>query len=248
MVIYQNLTDRQSIGDKMTRITKDPDVRRREFIDCAQNLFYTKGYESTSVRDIVNEVGVAKGTFYYYFDSKLAVLEAAVEELVEQSLAVMVEIVDDESLSATQKWVLTAQVINNWKAERKEELLAISRALQKEDNTVLLFKLGKKGVQLFAPEFARIIAQGIEEGVFEVEFVEEAAEFTMAIQLAMSDTFIDVILNPECYDDPVATAQRKVAAMQNSIERILGATPGSLPLIDAQSLSAWFEDQKEMAR
>jgi AcrR family transcriptional regulator len=232
----------------MTRITKDPDVRRRELITCAQNLFYTKGYESTSVRDIVDEVGVAKGTFYYYFDSKLAVLEATVEELVEQSLAVMVDIVDDESLNATQKWVLTAQVINNWKAERKDELLAISRALQKEENTVLFFKLQKKGVQLFAPEFARIIAQGIEEGIFDVEFVEEAAEFTMAIQLVMSDTFIDIILNPECHDDPLATAQRKVAAMQYSIERILGATPDSLPLIDTQSLSAWFEDPREMAR
>jgi AcrR family transcriptional regulator len=232
----------------MTRITKDPDVRRRELINCAQNLFYTKGYENTSVRDIVNEVGVAKGTFYYYFDSKLAILEATVEELVEQSLALMEEIVDDKSLSATQKWVLTAQVINNWKSERKEELLAISRALQKEENSLLLFKIKKKGVQLFAPEFARIIAQGIEEGIFDVEFVEEAAEFTMAIQLVMSDTFIDIILNPECHDDPLATAQRKVAAMQYSIERILGATPDSLPLIDTQSLSAWFEDPGEMAR
>ncbi len=230
----------------MTRVAKDPDVRRRELITCAQNLFYTKGYESTSVKDIVNEVGVAKGTFYYYFDSKLAILEAAVEELTKQSLAIMVEIVDDESLSATEKWVLAAQVISNWKAERKEELLAIMRALQKEENTILLFKLQKKGAQLFVPEFARIIAQGIEEGVFDVEFMEESAEFTWAIQTAMSDTFIDIVLNPQYHDDPAATSQRKVAAMQNSIERLLGATPGSLPFADTQSFSAWFEDQKEM--
>jgi AcrR family transcriptional regulator len=230
----------------MTRVAKDPDVRRRELITCAQNLFYTKGYESTSVSDIVNEVGVAKGTFYYYFDSKLAILEATVEELAKQSLKLMVEIVDDESLSATQKWVLTAQVISNWKVERKEELLAIIHALQKEENTLLLFKLQKKGAQLFVPEFARIIAQGIEEGVFDVEFVEESADFTWAIQTAMSDTFVDIVLYPQSHDDPVATAQRKVAAMQSSIERILGATPGSLPFPDTQSFSAWFEEQKEM--
>lgn len=230
----------------MTRVAKDPDVRRRELITCAQNLFYTKGYESTSVRDIVNEVGVAKGTFYYYFDSKLAILEATVDELAKQSLKLVVEIVDDESLSATQKWVLTYQVVNNWKAERKEELLHIVQALRKEENTLLLFKLQKKGIQLFAPEFARIIAQGVEEGVFDVEFVEEAAELTLTMQTAMSDTFIDIVLNPQCHDDPMATAQRKVAAMQSATESILGATPGSLPLIDTQSLSAWFEDQKEM--
>jgi AcrR family transcriptional regulator len=230
----------------MTRIVKDPDERRRELITCAQTLFYTKGYESTSVNDIVDEVGVAKGTFYYYFDSKLAILEAAVEELTRQSLAIMVEIVDDESLRATEKWVLTYQVVNNWKAERKEELLHIVQALRKEENTLLLFKLQKKGAQLFAPEFAKIIAQGVEEGVFDVEFVEESAKLTLTMQTAMSDTFIDIVLNPQRYDDPAAIAQRKVAAMQNATERLLGAAPGSLPLIDTQSLSAWFEDQKEM--
>jgi AcrR family transcriptional regulator len=230
----------------MTRIVKDPDERRRELISCAQTLFYTKGYESTSVNDIVNEVGVAKGTFYYYFDSKLAILEATVEELAEQTLAIMDEIVDDESLGATQKWILVFQVINNWKAERKEELLAIMHALQKEENALLLFKFQKKGAQLFGPAFARIIAQGNEEGVFDVEFVEESAAFTLAIQTTISYSLFDIFLNPQCYDDPMAIVRHKVVAMQSSIERILGATPGSLPLIDTQSLAVWFEDQKEM--
>lgn len=230
----------------MTRITKDPDVRRRELIACAQNLFYSKGYESTSVSDIVDEIGVAKGTFYYYFDSKVAILEAVVEELVEQTLKLMVEIVDDESLSATQKWVLSFQVINNWKVERKEELLSIVQVTQREENALLLFKLQNKGIQLFGPEFARIIAQGVREGAFDVEFVEESAAFTMRIQTTISDTFVDIFLNPHSYDDPLATVQRKVAAMQESIERILGATPGSLPLYDPQLLAVWFEDQKEM--
>ena len=57
----------------MTRIVKAPDVRRSELIACAQRLFYSMGYENTSVSDIVNEVGVAKGTFYYYFKSKQAI-------------------------------------------------------------------------------------------------------------------------------------------------------------------------------
>lgn len=50
----------------MARTTKEPEERRRELIACAQTLFYTKGYEGTSVSDIVNAVGVAQGTFYYY--------------------------------------------------------------------------------------------------------------------------------------------------------------------------------------
>ncbi len=49
----------------MARIVKAPDERRTEFIETAQALFYTKGYERTSVNDIIEAVGVSKGAFYY---------------------------------------------------------------------------------------------------------------------------------------------------------------------------------------
>jgi AcrR family transcriptional regulator len=45
----------------MTRIVKDPDVRRSEILDVAQRLFYRKGYEQTSVQDIITEIGIAVG-------------------------------------------------------------------------------------------------------------------------------------------------------------------------------------------
>jgi len=68
----------------MPRISKSPDERRSELVAAAQQLFHTKGYERTSVGDIVKAVGVAQGTFYYYFGSKQAILEALVAELTAQ--------------------------------------------------------------------------------------------------------------------------------------------------------------------
>jgi AcrR family transcriptional regulator len=44
-------------------------VRRTEILDVAQSLFYRKGYEPTSVQDIITEIGIAKGTFYHYFSA-----------------------------------------------------------------------------------------------------------------------------------------------------------------------------------
>ena len=89
----------------MARTVKSPDERRNELIDAAQQLFYTKGYESTSVSDIVKAVGVAHGTFYYFQDSKLAVVEAIVESRrLYKSQAVLHTIVADETLSAIVKW------------------------------------------------------------------------------------------------------------------------------------------------
>lgn len=66
----------------VARISKAPEERRREFLDAAKHIFSHKGYEKTSVSDIVTEVGVAQGLFYYYFKSKQECFECIVEEEV----------------------------------------------------------------------------------------------------------------------------------------------------------------------
>jgi AcrR family transcriptional regulator len=226
----------------MTRIVKAPDERRSELIATAQQLFYTKGYERTSVSDIVKAVGVAQGTFYYYFDSKTAVLEAVVAEVIAQVQAFLQEIVADETLAATPKWIQAFQVVNNWKIERKDEMMALLRLLQKDENVLLQYKMWMQVTQVLSPELARIIAQGVEEGVFETESIQDAVEIALAIARGVRDTIYDALLNPDRYDDPAALAWRKITAVQTAIERVLGAPPGSLPIIDEQSLAAWFED------
>ena len=54
----------------MTRIVKDPVVRRNEILDVAERLLTTKGYEQMAIQDIVDELQIAKGTVYHYFDTK----------------------------------------------------------------------------------------------------------------------------------------------------------------------------------
>ena len=49
------------------RQVKDHYERKNEIIDVAEVLFYSKGYESCTINDILKEVGIAKGTFYHYF-------------------------------------------------------------------------------------------------------------------------------------------------------------------------------------
>jgi AcrR family transcriptional regulator len=225
----------------MTRIVKAPDERRSELIATAQRLFYTKGYERTSVSDIVEAVGVAQGTFYYYFDSKTAVLEAVVAELIAQEQAFLQEIAADETLTAVSKWKQAIRVVGDWKMERKEEMIETASLLWRDENVLLRHRLRPQAAQMVSHEFAKIIAQGIEEGVFATQFVQESAEFVFAIGKTLNETLVELLLNSDEYDDPATLARRKIMATQTAIERVLGATPGSLP-IDEQALAAWFED------
>jgi AcrR family transcriptional regulator len=226
----------------MTRIVKAPDERRSELIATAQRLFYTKGYERTSVSDIVEAVGVAQGTFYYYFDSKTAVLEAVVAELIAQGQAFLQEIVADETLTAIPKWTQAIKVIGDWKMERKEEMIETASLLVRDENALLRHRLRPQAAQMVSREFAKIIAQGVEEGVFTTQFVQESAEIVYAIGKTLNETIVELLLNSDKYGNPTTLARRKLMATQTAIERVLGATPGSLPLVDEQTLAAWFED------
>ncbi|MFZ1770865.1 MAG: TetR/AcrR family transcriptional regulator, partial [Caldilinea sp.] len=73
----------------MARTVKEYDERYNEFLHVGQRLFYQKGYAQTSVQDIIGEMGVAKGLFYYYFPSKTDLLDAILERIGGQVLAAL---------------------------------------------------------------------------------------------------------------------------------------------------------------
>lgn len=58
------------------RTRKDPEERKREIFAAAERLFMKHGYAATTVADITRAAGVAKGTFFYYFPTKDALLAA----------------------------------------------------------------------------------------------------------------------------------------------------------------------------
>jgi TetR/AcrR family transcriptional regulator, cholesterol catabolism regulator len=52
------------------RRAQAPRRRQREIIEAATRVFHEKGYESTSIQDIADTVGILKGSLYYYITSK----------------------------------------------------------------------------------------------------------------------------------------------------------------------------------
>ena len=69
------------------RISKSPEERKKEILDVAEELFTTKGYAETTINDILRKIGIAKGTFYYYFKSKEDLFREMARSCVSASLA-----------------------------------------------------------------------------------------------------------------------------------------------------------------
>ncbi len=54
---------------------KKGELRRESIVRTAERLFFEKGYEETSIQDILDELSISKGGFYHHFDSKISLLE-----------------------------------------------------------------------------------------------------------------------------------------------------------------------------
>lgn len=61
----------------------DPDARRAQLVAAAREVFARRGYHGAGVSDIIDAAGVARGTFYNYFESKRAIFDAVLGELME---------------------------------------------------------------------------------------------------------------------------------------------------------------------
>lgn len=78
------------------------EIRKKELLNIAYKLFMTKGYENTSVDEIIAEAKIAKGTYYYYFESKEATLEKVIEMMIEEECKKANEILQS-NLSVQEK-------------------------------------------------------------------------------------------------------------------------------------------------
>ncbi len=87
----------------MKKNSKPPEIRKKELIDTAAELFAEKGYEAVSIRDILEKVHGAPGMFYYYFKSKQDIYLATIEQFLSERIEKRCRVLEDESVSFEDK-------------------------------------------------------------------------------------------------------------------------------------------------
>ena len=224
----------------MSRVVKEYDERYAEFLDKAQQLFYSKGYDHTSVQEIINAVGVAKGTFYHYFDSKADLLDALVKRSYKHIMATLEPMVSNESLNALEKFERLFADINNWKVANVELMLDMVHVFYQDKNVLLRTKMKAESTAMAVPLLANIIRQGQAEGTFDVDYPDEAAEIVLKMAGALSEAIASLLLDNKQNGEVIDPIKHKLVAYERSIERVLGAPENSIQLVDPDTLSVWF--------
>ena len=197
------------------RVVKEAEERRNEILDVAERLFCTKGFDKTSTNDILNEIGIARGTLYYHFKSKEDILDAMIERVTNQIVAKAAIIALDDSIPVLER--LTRTILSlNVDTELGEMIM---EQVHKPQNALLHQKLQNRLLGRVSVLITKIAEDGIKQGIMHTDYPAEAVEMIMTYSYVTFDS-------EKQYNEE--EEQRKIAGFVYHTERILGMEKGAL--------------------
>jgi AcrR family transcriptional regulator len=214
------------------------DEKRQAILDVAERLFYLKGYEQTSVQDVLDVLGSSKGSFYHHFESKHEVLQTLCQIRAEKALNAAEEALVEagESLKRLNTLLYYALPIR----EGEEQFLALLFPMaEKEDGRALLYEYARALEEAFSPMLRPILAQaGAERKAF-LYYPSQIPQVMMALLnqcwQAAAQSLMDMH-HQGGVADPGLLAEL-MQAYRFAMERVLDAPYGSLEIISVPELT-----------
>lgn len=197
------------------RVVKEAAERRNEILDVAEELFVTKGYDKTSTNDILERIGIARGTLYYHFKSKEDILNAMIERINEALIAKVRVIASDTKIPVIDRIVMTIAGLNVESDIGKE----IIDQVHKPQNALMHQKMQKNLVEGVAPILAGLLEEGNAQGVFHVKYPAQTVEMFIIYSVTVFD---------DDYDVQGEGAENRIKAFLYNMEQLLGAEEGSV--------------------
>jgi AcrR family transcriptional regulator len=218
---------------------------KEQILETAKMLFFQDGYEHTAIQKIIDEIQIAKGTFYHHFKSKEDLLEAMTDKLIADNIGESINYVLHAKDDAVTKFNRFVNMQSQWKSRQFDFLYMVLKAMYGSPNIILRNMITQKNVIQFSPIFTQIIEQGIAEGVFNTPYPKELSTLLFKISDTESEEIAKIMLNYKAYDDPATDIKKRYAILLNCIERLLGAKPGTFILDDPELIDEFIAYMKE---
>ncbi len=178
---------------------KYPEETVNLILETAMKLFAEKGYEHTSIQDIINNLGgLSKGAIYHHFRSKEDILDAVTTKMSEQSNKMLFEIQNCPGLTGKEK--LRKLLVESLNRSVHDEIFAAAPNIG--DSPALVFSILRGTIDYTAPVYVLpIIEQGIADGSIQTEYPKELAELVLLVG--------NIWLDPMIFDDDPEGIYRK---------------------------------------
>lgn len=203
--------------DALSR-NKYPEETVQKILDVSYELFTQKGYEKTSIQDIVDRLGMSKGAIYHHFKSKEDILNRLCEGVYE-GIDIFSEIKNTPGITALQK--LSRLFLYELQDKKKVALDVVTAPVYRYNARMILESL-QCAVEEIAPEICSLIEEGNRDGSIHTQYPREAAESLLVL--------MNIWINPAIFPVEKERFISKVRFYQQVLDRI------GIPLIDSQFL------------
>ena len=187
---------------------KHPEETVRLILDVAFRLFMEKGYENTSIQDIIGGLGGhSKGAIYHHFKSKDDILVAVIDRMTAESNQALADIRDRLDLNGREKLkaIFKASICR----PVQDDIFTVAPNFH--NNPKLLFSLLHDTIEEVAPHYILpILRQGISDGSIGTAYPEQLAEL---ILLAAN-----IWMNPMIFDSSVEESCRKFMVLGQMLQ------------------------------
>ncbi|MEC0256851.1 TetR/AcrR family transcriptional regulator [Paenibacillus lautus] len=211
---------------------KYPEETINQILTVAFNLFMQKGYEQTSIQDIINELGgLTKGAIYHHFKSKEEIWQAVIDHVFKGVDEVLSGIRDDNGLNGLEKLRKISQVSLDNAA--RNELASVGPNLLR--NPKLLAAQIENIIEKAVPVYIQpIIEQGMRDGSIRTDYPRELSEALVILT--------NLWLNPEVIQASPEMMLRKVRFFDEMLKGL------GLDLFDEQMYQRYEELFRVSAR
>lgn len=200
------------------RTVKEAEERKNEILDVAERLFGTKGFDNTSTGDILNEVGIARGTLYYHFKSKEDILDAMIDRMTGRLVEKAAALLAKKEIPVLKRLTMMMTALNVNGSLGQE----IMEQVHKPQNALMHQKMQERLLAGVNPLVTALIREGIAQGICKTEYPAEVAEMT----LLYSNTAFDTLA-----EHGKEERERKINAFIYNLERLLGMERGSMEAV-----------------
>lgn len=205
--------------------------KKEQILDMSFSLFLEKGYDNTSISDILSKLDIARGTLYYHFESKEAIMDAIIERTAKKIVEEAKGIVLQKGLSVREKIFLLFSAASMKRLSGGDLMIDY---LNQPQNALFHEKSNRAFIQKISPILGDIISEGVKEGIFDNAFPYESAELVLAMIMG----FMDVPYESTNGND----LERRMESLLYNMERMLGAKEGSFAKLKELSL---YEERGE---
>ena len=204
---------------------KKGEKRKQELLKIAYEMFLSRGYEDTSVDDMIEAAQIAKGTYYYYFSSKEQMLGEVIGMMIESETETARQILESD-IPVPQKII---GIITSIKPAETEQ--PISDALFRPENVLMHNRIRKKLIEVLVPLLSETVEEGTKKGIFSCDNIPERVRMLLIIS---NDLF-----------NEHAFSERDISVFIDMTEKLLGAEKGTMSfiydLIDKRDMEASHE-------